>query len=166
MLSRVRACKGTRQRIPRDRRFGFYYVLFAACPVRERAVGHVCSRANTVEISRHPDNISAAVPLGFHAVVVLDGAGWNRSRELDIPINPSLLHLPPNNSDLNPRENFFEYPKSNYPTNRIFRIVEDVCIGVKTAWLEFEDAPDLSKSITSRKWATADAVDRQTSMIK
>ena len=137
----------------------------AACPERKRAVGHVCSRANTVEMNRHLGDISAAVEPGNHAVVVVDGTGWHKSRDLDIPSNLSLLHLPPYSPELNPMENVFEYLKSNHLANRVFRLVEDVLIGVKMAWLEFEDVPDLIKSITSRKWATADAVNKKSSII-
>ena len=165
MLSRVWARKGTRPRIPRDRHFGYCYLFSAACPQRKRAVGHVCSRANTDEMNRNLGDISAAVELGSHAVVVLDGAGWHKSKDLDIPSNLSLLHLPPYSPELNPMENVFEYLKFNHLANRVFRLIEDVFIGVKMAWLEFEDAPDLIKSITSRKWAAAEAVNAKSSMI-
>ena len=62
-------------------------------------------------------------------------------------------------------ENVFEYLKSHHLANRVFHFAEDVCIGVKMAWLEFEDARDLIKSITSRKWAAAEAVNEKSSMI-
>ena len=55
--------------------------------------------------------------------------------------------------------------KSNHLANRVFPFVEDACIGVKVAWLEFENAPDLIKSITSRKWAAAEAVNEKSWMI-
>ncbi len=165
VLSRVWARKGSRPRIPRDRRFGYCYLFSAACPERKRAVGHVCSRANTVEMNRHFGDISAAVEPGSHAVVVLDGAGWHKSRDLDIPTNLSLLHLPPYSPELNPMENVFEYLKSNHLANRVFKLVEDVCTGVTMAWLAFENNPDLIKSITARKWAAAEAVNEESSMI-
>ena len=46
--------------------------------------------------------ISAKVKPGNHAVVVLDGAGWHRSKALEVPANVSLLHLPPHSPELNP----------------------------------------------------------------
>ena len=94
MLSRVWARKGTRPRIPRDRRFGYCYLFSAACPDRELAVGHISERANTPEMNRHMEDISEQVARGSHAVVVLDGAGWHKSRDLEIPTNISLLFLP------------------------------------------------------------------------
>ena len=164
MLSRVWARKGTRPRIPRDRRFGYPPLL--------RMPGTQARRRTCLQPGEYRRNepasrryLSDAVELGSHAVVVLDGAGWHKSKDLDIPSNLSLLHLPPYSPELNPMENVFEYLKSNHLANRVFRLVEDVFIGVKMAWLEFEDAPDLIKSITSRKWAAAEAVNEKSSMI-
>ena len=116
-------------------------------------------------MNRHRGDISAAVEPGSHAVVVLDGEGWQKSKDLDIPANISRLHLPPYSPELNPMENVFECLKSNHLANRVLKLVEDVCIGVKMAWLESEDAPDLINSITSRKWAAAEAVNEKCSMI-
>ena len=81
MMSRIWARKGTRPRIPRDHRFGYCYLFSAACPARELAVGHISERANTTETHRHLENISELLAPGSH-VVVLDGAGWHKSREL------------------------------------------------------------------------------------
>ena len=95
MLSRVWARKGTRPRIPRDRRFRNCYLVSAACPARKQAVGHICERADTTEMKRHLEDISEQVSPGSHAVVVLDGAGWHKARDPAIPNNISLLFLPP-----------------------------------------------------------------------
>ena len=110
-----------------------------------------CSRAYTVVMNRHFGDFSAAVEPGSHAVVVLDGAGWHKSRDLDIPDHLSLPHLPPYSPELNPTKIDFEYLKSNHLANRVFQIVQNVCIGVKMARVEFEDNPNLIKSITSRE---------------
>ncbi|MDE0524650.1 MAG: IS630 family transposase, partial [Boseongicola sp.] len=107
MLSRVWARNGTRPRIVRDHRCGYACLFSAACPESGTAVGHVCAKANTVEMSRHLREIGEQVPAGKHALVVLDGAGWHRSRELEIPNNVSLLRLPPCSPELNPVETLF-----------------------------------------------------------
>ena len=104
MLSRVWARKGTRSRIPRDRRFGHCYLFSAACPARTLAVGHISERANTTKMNRHLQDVSEQVAPGSHAVVVLIGAGWQKSQDLEIPDNISLLFLPPCSPELNPME--------------------------------------------------------------
>ena len=115
-------------------------------------------------MNRHLGDISGAVEAGRHAVVVLDGSGWYKSKDLDIPDNHSLLHLPPYSPERNPMENDFEFLKSNHLTSRVFQFVEDVCICAKLAWLAFEDTPDLISSFTSRKWYEVEAVNMKRSM--
>ena len=114
-------------------------------------------------MDRHFGDISAAVEPGFHAVVVLDGAGWHKSRDLDFPDHLSVPHLPPYSQELDPTKIVFEYLKSNHLANRVVQ-VQDVCIRVKMARLEFEDNPDLINSITSRKCAAAEVVNNESSM--
>ena len=89
MLIRVWACRGVRLRVPRDYRYGYCYLFSAICPETGGATGHVCDKA-TAE--------------GHHALVILDGAGWHRSKVLEIPGNVSLQRLPPYSPELNPVE--------------------------------------------------------------
>ena len=165
MLSRVWARKGTRPRIPRDHRFGYCYLFSAACPARELAVGQISERANTTEMNRHLQDISDQVAPGSHAVVVLDGAGWHKSRELVIPNNISLVFLPPYSPELNPMENVFEFLKSSQLANRVFQTVEDVRMAVRKAWLDFVGDPERIYSITHREWAILQAGSNSTSVI-
>ena len=153
MLSRVWARKGSRSRIVRDHSYGYAYLFAAACPELSVAVGHICDRANTCEINRHLADISAAVPTGRHAVLVLDGAGWHRSNDLEMPANISLLRLPPYSPELNPMENVFASLKGNFLANQVFSTVDDVRSAIENAWNSFLEDPDRIKSITSRTWA-------------
>ena len=137
MLSRVWARKGSRPRIVRDHRYGYAYLFSAACPEHSIAVGHICDRANTGEMNRHLADISAAVPTGRRAVLVLDGAGWHRSNDLEIPANISLLRLPPHSPELNPMENVFAFLKGNFLANRVFATVDDVRSAIANAWHSF-----------------------------
>ena len=153
MLSRVWARKGSRPRIVRDHRYSYAYLFAAACPERSVAVGHICDRANTVEMNRHLADISDAVPTGRHAVIVLDGAGWHRSNDLEIPANISLLRLPPYSPELNSMENVFAFLKGNFLSNQVFSLADDVRSAIANAWYSFVSDPDRIKSITSRAWA-------------
>ena len=58
-----------------------------------------------------PD-ISAAVSEGRHALVVFDGAGRRRSKELRCPDNVSVIRLLPYSPELNPAKNLFELLKA------------------------------------------------------
>ena len=48
-----------------------------------------------------------------NVLLVLDGAGWHRSKDLVIPGNIKFLFLPPYSPELNPVEKLWEYIKNN-----------------------------------------------------
>ena len=99
------------------------------------------------------EDISEQVAPGSHAVLVLDGAGWHKSKELAIPKNISLFFMPPYSPKLNSMENVFEFLKSNKLANRFYETVEDVTLAVEGAWLDFVEGPKRIHSLTLRKWA-------------
>ena len=153
MLSRVWARKGTRPRIPRDYRYGYVYLFSAACPETGHAVGHVCDKANAEEMNRHLRDLGTELPEGKHAVMVLDGAGWHRSKELQIPPNVSLLRLPPYSPELNPIETLFAVLKHGHFANRVFESAEHVRETVTQVWDAFTHKTEEIMRITRRDWA-------------
>ena len=153
MLARVWARRGSRPQVPRDHRYGYCYLFSAICPEAGAAVGHVCGRANTQEMNRHLLDISAAVPQGRHALVVLDGAGWHRSKELECPDNVSMLRLPPYSPELNPVETVFQFLKARHFANQVFETAEEVKEKVAMVWKGFAASPDRIRSIGQRSWA-------------
>ena len=62
-------------------------------------------------MNRHLRKTGKQVLACKHALVVLDGAGWHQSRELEIPANVSPLRLPPCSPDLNPVATLFSVVK-------------------------------------------------------
>ena len=110
MLSRLWARKNNRPRVACDHRYGYVYLFGAACAERMLAVGHIADRANTASMNEHL--ASASVRPENHCVLVLDGAGWHKSKELEIPENITLLILPPYSPELNPMENVVPETKS------------------------------------------------------
>ena len=129
-LARPWARKGTRPRVVRDRRYGYCCLFSAACPERGASVGH--------------------------AVAVLDGAGWHRSKALEIPGGVSLLRLPPCSPEPDSMENVFNCLKSSFLANRLFPTVGDARDAVLAAWETFAAQPELIASIMSRDWAVID----------
>lgn len=58
--------------------------------------------------------------------VVMDGAGWHKSKELVIPKNIHIIHLPPYSPELNPVERFWLHTKRNTIRNKIYDSLEDL----------------------------------------
>ncbi len=153
MLPGVRARKGTRPRIARDHRYGHLYLFSPACPATGDAVGHVCGRASTGEMDRRLRDIGERVPAGKRALVVLDGAGWHRSKDLGIPDSVSLLRLPPYSPELNPVETVFSVLKHRRLPNRVSGSAEHVWEVVEHVWDAFIRRKGEVTRITTREWA-------------
>ena len=104
-LTRIWAERGTRPRAPRDTRYIWSYIFGAVCPERAEAAALIMPHADTQAMSAHLAEIAKTVASGAHALLILDGAGWHGSAELEVPDNITLLKLPPYSPELNPMEN-------------------------------------------------------------
>ncbi len=153
-LTRVWGRIGSRPRAPRDTRYEWAYIFGAVCP--ERAVGAalVLPYVNRQAMSLHLQEISRTVADGAHAVLVLDGAGWHVSPDLNVPGNITLLPLPPYAPELNPVENIWEYLRANNLAIRTYDTYDAILDACCEAWNNLVAMPARIASITSRDWAT------------
>ena len=89
---------------------------------RAEAAALIMPHADTQAMSAHLAEIAKTVASGAHALLILDGAGWHGSAELEVPDNITLLKLPPYSPELNPMENVWAYcvpTSSPYPSSTI-----------------------------------------------
>ena len=107
-LTRLWARRGSRPRAPRDTRYEWAYIFGAVCPERAIATALGLPFANREAMNLHLREISQSVSEGAHALLVVDGAGWHTSAELEEPDNITLLILPPYAPELNPVENVWQ----------------------------------------------------------
>ncbi|GHU16296.1 hypothetical protein FACS189472_01040 [Alphaproteobacteria bacterium] len=63
---------------------------------------------------------------GLPIALIIDGAGWHKSDDLEIPENIGIFILPPYSPELNPVERFLEYIKKNILNNRLFETLEEI----------------------------------------
>ena len=87
--------RGSRPTGPVDQRYTFAYVFAAVEPTTGRDFCLVLPAVSTTAMSEFLRRFAATLPDDEHAVMVLDGAGWHTSRELAVPLNVTLLRLPP-----------------------------------------------------------------------
>ena len=113
----------------------------------------MCGKADTGEMNRHLRDVSAGLPEGKHALMVVDGAGWHRSKELEIPDSVSLLRLPPCSPELNPVETLFPVLKHRCFANRVFDSAGHVRETVEEVWNGFTRKTAEIMRITAREWA-------------
>jgi len=53
-------------------------------------------------------------------VIIMDQAGWHKSKDLIVPDNIDIIYLPPYSPELNPIERLWKYLKTNYIHNHVF----------------------------------------------
>jgi DDE superfamily endonuclease len=97
--------------------------------------------------------LARAVPAGAHAVLVLDRAGWHTSRDLVVPDNLTLVHLPPYSPELNPVETVWLYLRERWLSHRVLAggygaVVDAAC----AAWNALRAEPGRLRSLTSYPW--------------
>ncbi|KRB81063.1 hypothetical protein ASE07_24985 [Noviherbaspirillum sp. Root189] len=98
-------------------------------------------------------SISAAVPEGRHAVVLLDRAGWHTTTKLPCLPNLTLLPLPTGSPELNPTEQVWQQLRDRSLANRCddrYEQIVDVCCD---AWNAFTQIPGAIRSLCTRTWA-------------
>ena len=101
--------KGQRSRGVREQRHASAHLLSAVCPERGTGVALVLPEVSTTAMGLFLAELAAAVPVTAYAVLVLDRAGWHVSRDLVVPDNLTLVHLPPYSPELNPVGNVWLY---------------------------------------------------------
>ena len=57
---------------------------------------------------------------------IMDGAGWHKSRDLEIPGNIIIEILPPYCPELNPVERLWRYVKDHTIKNKVFDNLRDL----------------------------------------
>jgi transposase len=57
---------------------------------------------------------------------IMDGAGWHKSNDLEIPKNITIFFLPPYSPELNPVERFWLHLKQNVMRNRVFESMKEL----------------------------------------
>jgi len=82
-----------------------------------------------------------------HALMVMDGAGWHRSGDLDVPDNVSLLILPPYSPELNPIERIWLYLRERHLSLRLLDSYDDIVNACCVAWNKL--TAERLKSLTS-----------------
>ncbi len=82
------------------------------------------------------EQFARELPVGVHAVLLWDQAGFHTAKSVRIPENVTIIDLPPYSPELNPMENLWHYLRSHYWSNRIYEDYEALLDAVTKAWQE------------------------------
>ena len=111
----------------------------------------VLPRANTTCMQLFLDEIRSRYPRE-RMVMVVDGAGWHRSKSLAVPDNMRLMVLPPYSPELNPVENVWEEIREKFFHNRVFSDMDRLEDQLVDALVSLEANNEKIRSITAWPW--------------
>jgi transposase len=117
----------------RQTQYDYLWVIGAVCPETGQAEGLLSPRLNTEVINIFLEQFSQTLAEDEYAVMVWDGAGFHRSRHLQVPENITLVQLPPYSPELNPIENLWHFLKSHHWPNRAYEDYENLTTAAEQA---------------------------------
>jgi transposase len=117
-ITRAWARRGSRPRRVRPNGREWLYVLMAVRAATGTASALIMPELNTAVVNPFLEQFSRDLPAGVHAVLIWDGAGFHSGKGLVVPVNVSLIRLPPHSPELNPVENLWHYLRSHHWANR------------------------------------------------
>ena len=120
--------KGKRTGVKVKLGFQNFYIYSAVNPISGDSFTLKLPYVDTVCMNVFLEEMSKEIGES-EAVVVMDGAGWHKSKDLIVPKNITIKLLPPYCPELNPVERLWLYIKQNTIRNKIYESItslEDV----------------------------------------
>lgn len=114
--------------------YEWVYLFGAVNPVTGDSSALLAPTVNTAYMNHHLRFISERVGPDVQVVLVLDQAGWHLSKDLQVPENITLLHLPPYSPELNPVERLWAFLRSHCLSNRMYEDHDDLFNTCGNAW--------------------------------
>jgi transposase len=150
-LTNLWARTGSRPTAVRQTAYQYVWVMAAVCPETGHSEGLIAPRLNTRYINTFLGQFSETLAPEEHAVMLWDGAGFHRGKELVMPANITAIQLPAYSPEFNPVENLWHYLKSHHWSNRAYQDVEELETAVIQAWRDSVMNAALMKTVCSAK---------------
>jgi len=110
----------------------------------------IAPTVNTHLMSQHLAMIAAEAGEDVHVVLVLDGAGWHKAKDLVVPESMTLLFLPPYSPELMPMERLWCWMKEHDLSNRVFADEAAIDAACAQSWNRL--TPQRIQTITHTEW--------------
>jgi hypothetical protein len=143
--TRVWAPRGTRPTAVKQTRYEWVYLYAAVEPSTGVSVALQAPLVNTQTMNVYLKMLSDELGPKDHAILIMDGAGWHKSRGLTVPENITILILPPYSPELNPVERLWAYLRSHYLSNRVFDDYQHLLDAGAQAWQQL--TPETLRSV-------------------
>ncbi len=140
----------------RQQQFLSAYIYGAVCPTKNKSSAIFASEVSTEIMQIHLNYLSKEIE--GHAVVIMDRAGWHLSKDLKVPKNMTIVHLPPYSPELNSGENVWQVIKSTSLKNRVFKTTDEIIEACIQGWNAFVKQEGQIRKTCYREWADTSQV--------
>jgi transposase len=110
------------------------YIYGAVRPATGEDFALVLPEVSTDTMGLFLDRFAATLAPNTQAVLVLDRAGWHRSRRLRVPETITLVPLPAYSPELNPVERIWLYLREEFLTHCVFNSMDEIITACCEAW--------------------------------
>ena len=151
-INRPKRCwctKGVRPSVPCHHIREYCYAFGAVEPTTGDRFFLVMPYCNTDCMNVFLEYLSKEYP-NDQILLVCDGAGWHKSKDLKVPGNITLLHIPPYTPEMNPIEQIWKQLRAMGFKNEVFRTLKHVENRLCDTICKLTN--DIVVSITARQW--------------
>lgn len=113
-------------------------------------MGMVATATDTEMFNVYLDMLGRQIGPDRHVILVLDQAGWHLAKNLNVPANITLHHLPAYSPELNAIERLWLWIKDHELSNRIYQTQSHLWQAGMQAWLTL--TPEPIKSVCRTDW--------------
>jgi hypothetical protein len=145
------APRGMRPNVPCQMVREYTYVYVAVSPHDGVMDSLVLPEVNAQAMSLFLGEVSSRHSDEF-ILMVMDGAGWHKAKELKVPENMHLIFLPAYSPQLNPVEHVWENIRENWFRNEVFASIDAVENQLVKALSDLENHPAEVASLTGFSW--------------
>jgi transposase len=144
-LTGVWAPTGSRPTAVKQTRYEWVYLYAAVEPATGESVALLAPNVNTGTFNVFLKMLAAEVKPDEHVVLLMDQAGWHKSKAMELPECITVLLLPPYSPELNPVENLWHHLRSHYLSNRAYDDYDHLLDAGTDAWRRL--TPEVIRSV-------------------
>jgi len=122
---RAWAPPGVRPKAPKQIVREYLYVFSAVAPALGRMTSLILPYANSEMMNIFVDQVAQEFH-EFFVIMVVDGAGRHRSKDLKIPENVRFIEQPSHSPELNPAEHIWEEIREKATHNKAFKDLDEL----------------------------------------
>lgn len=102
-----------------------FYIYSCICPNTGESFSLFLPEIRTEMMNIFFEEFSKKYP-DKEVIIILDQAGWHKSKNLKIPDNIKLIFLPPYSPELNPVERLWKWLRKEVTHNNIFETLKEL----------------------------------------